>query len=132
VERRVEAGHVKRRRVAGAGGAEGAEAPGLVKRVEWDESVERREDTIVDGRRPDEIRAAVDDPVADGGRALALEMSLEKLRDGVDGIAVHLASHESGQRAVAIGPVGGVFQRRGAGVQDDDRFHAFDYADRSA
>ena len=37
VERRVEAGHVKRGRIAGAGGAEDAEAPGLVKRVQGDE-----------------------------------------------------------------------------------------------
>src|SRR5450759_2415635 len=119
MERRVEAGHVKRRRIAGAGGAEGAEAPGLVKRVEGDEPFERREDAIVDGGRSEEIRASVDDPVADGGRALALEMPLEELRDGVDGNAVDLTPHERGQRAVAIGPVGGVLQRGGAGVQDE-------------
>ena len=119
MERRVEAGHVKRRWIAGAGGAEGAEAPGLVKRVEGDESFERREDAIVDGCRPEEIRAAVDDPVADGGRASALEMALEELRDGVDVNAIDLASDESGQRTVAIGPVGGVLQRGGAGVQDE-------------
>jgi hypothetical protein len=123
---------VKSRRIAGAGDAEGAEASGLVKRVEGDESFERRENAIVDGCRPEEIRAAVDDPVADCGRALALEMTLEDRRDGVEVIAVDLASHERGQRAVAIGPVRGVLQRRGAGVEDDDCFHAFDYGDRSA
>ena len=88
MERRVEAGHVKRRGIAGAGGAEGVEAPGLVKPVERNESFERRENAIVDGRRPEEIRAAVDDPVADGGGALAVEMSLEELSRPVDRVAV--------------------------------------------
>jgi hypothetical protein len=90
-----------------------------VKRVERDEFFERLEDAIVDACRPEEIRAAVDDAVADGGRAPALEMSLEELYDGVEVNAVDLASHESGQRAAAVGPVGGVLQRRRAGVQDE-------------
>ena len=103
-----------------------------MKRVEGDEPFERREDAIVDGCRPEEIRASVDDPVADGRRAPAFEMSLEALRHGVDANAVDLSSHESGQRAVGFDPVRGVLQRRGAGVENDDCSHAIDYEDRSA
>ena len=128
VERRIEAGHVKRRRVAGAGGAEGVETPGLVKPVEGNERFERRENAIVDGRRPEEIRAAVDDPVADGGRASCPRDVARGASRRVDRIPVDLALDESGQHAVGIGLVGGVLQGGGAGVQNEQgSVHARDY-----
>ena len=128
VERRVEAGHVQRRRVSGAGGAKGVEAPGLVEPVEGDERFESGEHAAVDDGRPDEVRAAVDDPVADGGRALSLQVPLEEPLDGLDGISLDRALDESDQRAIGIGPIGGVLQRGGAGVQDQQgSFHAPDY-----